>query len=425
MRFKQILFCVVIIGIANLRIQVHSPISARRVKLISEFPAVQFKILEQNFITALSSQDRKLLKEILSGDPEILTSLLEEHPDKVQIKYEELEHPQEGRTIYLKLDAPGHIAGREIRVLRIKGIRPRVTGGKNLPPYRGVAHDRSPLVVDYEGNIYRGEETFDILGGIREEWARVEFETTKMLASMKDVSFGVDYPLALGVMKNLKFVDQHGQVHNSAFIIFGMEYEDVRFGFQGSDEESRAFLYLCYYYNQRKDAAFQRIPEGEDAGILTAIGRALRELHDKGIFHRYPTATNIGIEPTSEGFRIIFRDLGDSVWRENLTENVRAQEIGWRFIDITRIIYDLHLTHNVAVYEDGLYFEDADARRLILPFLRGYFFDLDIGEKEIQPLLTSGFQQKRERITNLSPGCEDPVFAVLFDYLFKITPGGN
>ena len=401
--------------------------NCRRLRDTAEFiPGVRFTFQQPGFWKRLSPRDREFLRIILSFDYQALENLLQEYPEKVQIKYEELENPEEGRTVYLQLDTPLFIAGREIKFLRIKGVRPRVTEGGFLSPYTGSAHDPSPLMVDSKGNIYRGRESFDILGGMREEWAEVEFETTRMLTSVKGALFGVDYPLALGIIKNLEFVDEEGRVHNSAFIIFGMESPDVRFGFQGSEEEERAFLYFCYYYPQNRNYAFVRIPEEREKEIITAIGRALRDLHDKGVFHRYPTTTNIGIEPTPEGFRIIFRDLGDRILRENLNGDVRVQEIGWRFIDITRIIYDLHSTQRVAVEEDGLYFADADTTRLIPYFLRGYFYDIEISEEEIQPLLTPGFQQRRDNITYLSPLPEgDPVFGVVFKYLFEITPGDD
>ncbi|MBZ0166813.1 MAG: hypothetical protein K8I00_08395, partial [Candidatus Omnitrophica bacterium] len=104
----------------------------------------------------MDAEDLTILREILSGDVQVLAKLLEERPDKVGVKAEDREKPDlNGRMVYLRLARPLTTEAGDIKVLRIKGARPRFkAGSRELESHAGEGFDSSPVKINRYGQPF-------------------------------------------------------------------------------------------------------------------------------------------------------------------------------------------------------------------------------------------------------------------------------
>lgn len=121
---------------------------------------------------------------------------------------------------------------------------------------------------------------------------------------------------------------------------------------------------------------FKAIDREMVSQIYHDIGRTLRKYHDMGYAHKYLSIGNIGLLQDGSGYRVVFRDL-DTTETLLLKDSFRHRA-GFRFMDISRIAYDL-------VRERGR-FGATTYKEYIEPFLSGYFSEMDKGSLELQEI---------------------------------------
>jgi 3-deoxy-D-manno-octulosonic-acid transferase len=74
--------------------------------------------------------------------------------------------------------------------------------------------------------------------------------------------------------------------------------------------------------------ALRRHPDGtERTAVLTTVGRAVRDLHDRGVYHRDLNANNILISPSGGTFQVCFIDFDRAVVRLAVGRPTREREL--------------------------------------------------------------------------------------------------
>jgi hypothetical protein len=290
----------------------------------------------------MDSGDLKILREILSGDENILQELLKDLPGKVEIKAEDREMPEkDGRTVYLRLKKSFVSAKGDIKILRIKGARPRYKDDPSIiESHTGNGFVYNPIEVNERGNpelkyIPKVPETSEWepvflkpQGAMLKEQAELEYQI--MEAGKSGQGFETDYPVAAGSWKNKMHAGRQ-----AGFVIAGMRAEDVR-------------IEIVPYMNihpQLIDVMSGRSLFGTPPDVIgqvyTMIGETMRAYHDAGYFHRYPHQRNWGVE-TGLRTRVIIRDLDTTIKREAISgKSSRRIEATYRLLDLERIITDL------------------------------------------------------------------------------------
>ncbi|NQT06804.1 MAG: hypothetical protein HQ575_04610 [Candidatus Omnitrophica bacterium] len=233
-----------------------------------------------------------------------------------------------------------------------------------MPPYTGQGYAR--LGITAEGDFVEVQRGNTPKGGLTAKRAKLEYEMMKRFRH-------ADYPVGWG-RYGLEFEGEQ-----LGLVIAGMREEDERvdLNFRGNFLDIR---------NLRTDESIKLgigiagIPEMEDnerrelyTDIFRKIGQALREYHGLGYVHKFPYAGNIGVEYDQREYRIILRDLDTTVDLSKV-EGDTMQKARYRFLDVSRVIYDLSVVGKKM--EDGGLLEFS---WLIGPFLEGYFYDIDKG----------------------------------------------
>jgi tRNA A-37 threonylcarbamoyl transferase component Bud32 len=74
--------------------------------------------------------------------------------------------------------------------------------------------------------------------------------------------------------------------------------------------------------------ALRRHPDGrERTAVLTAVGRAIRDLHDRGVYHRDLNANNILVSPGGGALQVCFIDFDRAVVRAAVGRRTREREL--------------------------------------------------------------------------------------------------
>ena len=353
----------------------------------------------------MSGNDRKLLEQVLSGDEDQLKRLLKEQSDKISIKWEDKINPEkDGRSIYFNLDRPFSTSYGDITVLRIKGARPRSAqngDSQDVQSYDGQGFTSKKLRVDEEGNWFlqfvdaapsasRADQIlFTPQGVMLKEKADLEYQL--MRVGIQGRGFETDYPIAVGSWNNKMHAGRP-----TGFVIAGMRSEDVRINpshiLYDLNRFKRVFKkisrthskYVLDVDNLLRDVITRKkIPTNLNMSqqIYKMIGKSLRAYHDAGYFHQYPHAMNLGVEISdNKNIKVILRDLDTTIIRKDIKgHDLNRVEASYRFIDIQRVISDLH--------RGILEVEQASVEPLISALLEGYFYELTPGSQEFNEVL--------------------------------------
>lgn len=250
------------------------------------------------------------------------------------------------RTYGLSIDIPLDVQGEEVRKLRIKGLTPRVGSDSIVAPYT------------YGSGFV--EKLFDVIGKdeimVREKRSAEEYSAHGTL-SQDRLETEVLTALALGPKTTdpiLGFGEFDGLTFNGGpvgFAIYGMSrIEDDR---------------MAQTIKKLADAATRNgkilLPPMYGAAFMT--GARLREMHEKGFFHRYPHLDNFAVLP-NEDVRIV--DLDTAVRISNIPEELRS---AFLYLDFSRLIRDY--TYNVFLeYYKRVDNQDGDSEEFSFAFLR-------------------------------------------------------
>lgn len=345
--------------------------------------------LDEEVNRQLGERDKLFIRYIVSGnlgEPSQLAHLIGYTQGKVHISNLEArtlilerEHV-DGRTVYLVLDELIKVDGREIEVLRFKGVRPQTDDAGIAKIYKGRGTVPRALRVDAEGNIYVVAGRNHPQGGIEAGHALYEYEIMKNANGR----FNTDYAVGFGTYPEKFFGgDQLG------FVVAGMRYLDRRLIFEKS--ETGIHLMLDEFATGGHLVLPEGMHESWEEGMYLDIGRQFRAYHDAGYFHRYPHLNNIGFEQSSgQNNIVVLRDLDGTVAKETLSGDSRSltrQEAAYRFIDLARLVHDVYITKEFFKGFGTFY----DPSRLIRALLNGYFHD-NCKSKDFESLLQNAVQ---------------------------------
>ena len=74
--------------------------------------------------------------------------------------------------------------------------------------------------------------------------------------------------------------------------------------------------------------ALRRHPDGaERTAVVTAVGRAVRDLHDRGVYHRDLNANNILVSPGGGTVQVCFIDFDRAVVSTALARQTRERDL--------------------------------------------------------------------------------------------------
>lgn len=226
--------------------------------------------------------------------------------------------------------------GADIKSLRCKGIYPQVNGEQVKEYTKGDGYVSTIPSINENGQIYCLEEKKNPFGTILYKRAQYEF---KMHEELTSKAIAVDVPLGIGYYNDISFQGQ--QV---GFALYGLESEqDLRCN-------------TADYMN-----------------CLTQMGELLRKIHDAGYVHRYPHFGNFGMVKTTDGIKVVAKDLG-SMFRINdmAGENFQEQVIAFRWLDISKMLwgylqYQMEFTDEISPTKRTL--------QAVPQFVSGYFGD--------------------------------------------------
>ncbi len=336
------------------------PISSKR-RSGARLAKATFKIVKDHrdtkFFDSLSHEEKAIAEKIMSGALVSTADILQAqalHQGKIFIQHREYFWPEEGRTIYLKLDSP--IDG--ILYIRFKGVRPRVDEANKLVPYLGEAgFVKFPPTIDNQGRFttttFAGQ---NYSGTLNPKGAELEDELMRKLSQL---SLPVDKALGWALMES-----SHDSTQQYAWVAAGMTGEDFRLSV--TDQGVIGDLKHNSSDSKASDRDFFNPIKNKESvqKIFYEYGKALRELHRNGYIHRYPTFANTGLMQGSEEkkWHVVLRDL-NTVW--NVPESADALgSARLRFLDVSRVL------HTILVHDTS---EDFVA--MLRSFVDGYFFD--------------------------------------------------
>ena len=283
---------------------------------------------------------------------------------------------QRGRTVYIKLRKVLQYQNKIITMMRLKGVCPEVDYlGKLTIPHSGSGFVERGLHLDLDGNIFVkfGSEDLKPEGTMFYRTAENEFIAMRDMESTEDVK--TDIPVGIGKYE-LTFNSKE-----VGYVICGVEGEDIRI----TDSLSKSFAETKNFIltNSATKEDVHVLNSDEGMVLFREIGRTFRNYHDKGYYHRYPHRGNIGVVKKDGVFEVILRDL-ETVVTATEKDTIR-QKAGFRFLDVGRVIYDLQVTRSIYTEDDCL---NTDFSEFILPFLKGYFHDLDVSGSGFDGMLT-------------------------------------
>jgi hypothetical protein len=284
----------------------------------------------------------------------------------------------EGRTIYLRLDAPivKTVDGRErtIGVLRFKGVRPAFGLTGKLRPYSGWGYVPHKQVIRAEGSgasLTVEKNALEPAGVMTLAGARREIETARALAA---AGLSTDAPLGLGVYPHVF----NGE--KTAMTVFGMEGDDYRLYALATLPTVRANDKMI------PDRGEERADVAEAAAVFRAWGRTARQMHRAGYAHRYLYDGNMGVNVSGGEWKLSPRDLETAV---SLKDSSVEESAGLRFLDMSRPFYDT-LKGFLQAERSTIYAADARLRN----YLEGYF------DKELTPAKLEEFEALDDEAQN-------------------------
>ena len=312
-----------------------------------------FKKVDDEFLTQMSlpkhKQDSERLRAILSADSDALDELMSEKEAKVYISDREIHFPERGRTVYLELDNPLRLGGRVIRVLRIKGIRPRLgPGGATNYPQAGY----KPRVTS-AGKIQTQAADNVPYGGMSKKSAEQHYLDMKEVLNRGGDS---EYSIGWGVVSRRT---NHGEAP-PGFCLIGMETSDHRLHYE---DPGRVWV---VDYKQGDRWPFDSDSKGRDRtpDLFRVLGQRLRKDHDLGIFWGSTVSANTGVKGVTRkglpGRISVYLNDYDDVVLAPLTGEKPAIEAARRFLDIAKVCARMDL-------EDLGHYRES--------FLRAYFKD--------------------------------------------------
>ncbi|MCK5451327.1 MAG: hypothetical protein KAI70_06145 [Candidatus Omnitrophica bacterium] len=337
----------------------HTPPGLKKLNIEGTFSSV----LEINpaLLALMHKEDKKNIEQILSSEEKTLQNLASGSLSGKLVL--EKGDEKEGRTVYFKLKQPVQYNDKNITILRLKGVRPRVNDSGNLIPYdKGKGHVRRILKINETGNIYvtPGDKNIAPAGTMDYSNIEKEFQTMANMQNQQNVE--TDTPVGFGKYTAL---DLNGE--GTGYILAGLEELDLRISSMPFTTEKGIFL----INNATKNPVYE-FDEKERLSLFEEIGLSLRTFHNKGYFHRYPHWNNIGVIKKNGVFKVILRDLETTI-KKTEQDSVRYSA-ALRFLDISRILHDLQLKEEGYSSRKYGHINFSD---LILPFLEGYFHDLD------------------------------------------------
>ncbi|MDD5495942.1 MAG: hypothetical protein PHP46_02430, partial [Candidatus Omnitrophica bacterium] len=331
--------------------------------------------IDKEFLERMDREDFELLKKIIASDEPVLKSLIARSKGKIRIPAREKE--DEGRTVYLSLKKPIKIGKRTIDILRLKGIRPRTDDNGNVLPYKGAGYVNMKVDVDEKGDMLSEPqgEPYYIAGTMTSEDADREFEVME-----KAYNSPVETDLGIGKGEYAALKSRDGKV---GYVIAGMTGEDIRISLKIDEKEGLGYVSLMA--ENKITGETTELGEQKEKDLYEKIGRAFRNYHDMECCHGFPHMDNIGLRRTGDGFEVIIRDLDLTALR--LPEDSLERRTGLRFLDVSRIIYDLLKTRSKGMkYDDEYWTIKGDLSRLLIPFLSGYFHDLKATDKRFNAI---------------------------------------
>lgn len=323
-------------------------------------------------INGLSSQDEALVSTIMNlqlgpldafqqFEKRVGTFISDGHErSRVFIAREELDKPNEGRTLYLRLERPIKVDNSEVSVLRFKGVRPRFDSTGAVEVYRGWGVQGIHLQVMEDGCLYAQHLGNDALSGaIKAQLAKAEFD----MMSFARGRFSADTAVAWGATYN--------SMDDLGVVVAGMpSLGDIRLKM---DRETGALgTYLL------EEDVWTPLDEHALHRVLFDVGSQLRALHDSGWIHVFPYWGNIGLDRDCNGeiVRVILRDLDGCM----ALTGEDIQQARYRFQDVARVLSEMP--------RGG-----AGSGNATEEFLRGYFKEQDISLL-LSSVSSRGFQRQ-------------------------------
>lgn len=366
-----------------------------------DWGAVRF--LEMNpLLDRLSREDaelvRRILTEDLGNDSNRLLRLIDETGRRVYLSLKDgIALKREGRTVYLDLDAESR-RNTGKRTLQLKGVRPRTNELGEAAPYTaGMGHVSRPLAIGLAAELeVDGVAEPSPLGGSVLSRSRIEYEIPR--TTPPGAAYETAVPMALGIWRN-KFY----RGENLAFTIMALDAPDSRLQIMKDDEDGKYRLADVELSSDRR-TPYETVT---DEQIYEAIGEALAD-YNRTYVHRYPHMFNITVKvDRARKIHVILHDFDttvrlDSIRGETASDTDRLVA-SYRFLDVSRLVYDLHLPRTVwSGVDDMAQPHRVDGRHLIGPFFRGYFKRLDpSGEIAREAAETAGREVFWTRLSQL------------------------
>ncbi len=302
------------------------------------------------------------------------------YPKIIEISESEKKLEKDGRTVYLKLIKPINIDGQTLTHLRFKGVRPRVTADGSVEPYvKGGGFVDRILKIDRSGNLYvakndgnHPELRTNPTGTMFADHAHTEFEIMK---SSQGKKYSTDYAFCEGT-----YADMHLNNEPVGFVVCGMTAEDVRITIQSKTIDNGKSQIRKPFLKNIVTGDTNELTENEVTTLYKNIGKTFRAYHNSGKYHLYPHTLNIGVIKKNDTIEVLLRDLNTSTKKSSFQGaplSKAKQEATARFLDLSRLIYDLSVEQESFDVMDGD--EEKvwiDARRFIKPLLQGYFQEL-------------------------------------------------
>lgn len=292
-------------------------------------------LLDEQFREALAPKDFKRLKSIIDGNPEDLSTLCG-RMSFIHLPPKDRWEPGDGRTVYLHLQKPIDWNGRIIKVLRLKGVRPRAAEDGRVFPYLGRGHVPKYADVTGKGNLSPSNPQVGPFGTMLALGVRSADHELRCMEESHARGFKADAPLGLIAYRNLTYLSEP-----VGGLIAGMGDVDWRLALAhcGASSEGLGPVQTGIG-GDVLGGLLKRVDQEE---IFRAVGKSLRACHDSGLFHGFFHIENIGLQRQGNEWKVVFRDWNTGMRREALCgieQDVARQEAAYRFRDLGRFVHD-------------------------------------------------------------------------------------